>query len=140
MSLCPVCGEEGLSLQPCGHALCAVCAAKWLSRKQTCPICRSPTCGFCVSIVSLSAPPGGCTRVLAIGPLHHAGVTLRETVEGLCVIKLTRKDVFYRAGIRVKDLVVEVNGVCVQAAEAAIQILEESKRQGRLIVVKTVSR
>ena len=38
----------------CGHTFCASCLAPWLTRAQTCPVCRAPAC--CLSVQEVSWP------------------------------------------------------------------------------------
>ncbi|KAL6762585.1 hypothetical protein V8C86DRAFT_2516364 [Haematococcus lacustris] len=54
---CPVCQDWVVPscVLTCGHTLCTTCATRWLSRQQSCPVCRTALAGLPLNCQPLDA-------------------------------------------------------------------------------------
>lgn len=132
MPECPVCYEPTRDMvRPCGHALCARCAAKWLCKECICPMCRGPV----VPLVALS--PTRAQRHLCIQfpqPRQHVGITVRDHPSGVLVLHVHDKDRAAYHGLRRGDVITHVNGVSVRNHHTVVSITNLASEHGLPLV------
>jgi hypothetical protein len=83
---CPICqdnmtGKKVLCL-PCKHRFCRDCMEEWLSRKDTCPMCRATVPRGMYSLHKLRAPPALPPLVELVGD-WPGWVLFRDDLVGL---------------------------------------------------------
>lgn len=118
---CNVCLEDTDGLvQPCNHPLCATCAAEWLSRNPTCPICRSVVVGI------VPCGEGEKVRLIAFAPNCHVGITLKNKENGVCVVRTHPHDLARKCGVRVGDVITHINGIPTRHHVNAISIVNHA--------------
>lgn len=122
MAECVVCMEAtDEALVPCAHAVCRPCVSEWLSRKPTCPVCRTP------SVIAPPAADGDGDVRLRARPGAHVGITLRDSADGSRgprVVRTERGDLANTHGVRRGDVVTHVNGVAARSARATTELID----------------
>jgi hypothetical protein len=141
---CPICFEERrcAEIEPCGHSVCVPCARRLLLVKPRCPWCRQ-------TVFSLGGRESARFLDERVVLVHladaHAGVTLSSvsltrcrpledaarSPTGVRVTCCRQRDAAYAAGLRVNDVIYEINGVPVDTHDAAISVIESTKVAGR---------
>lgn len=125
-SECVVCWQPTTEqVVPCAHVMCAACAAQWLERTPTCPVCRS-------TVVDVAGRPPTGARELTIR-VHvgvHLGITLSDHAYGVLVQDLLPCDAARRAGVRRGDVITHMNGIRVRGHGNAILIAQRASDLG----------
>lgn len=123
---CVVCWQATIHrVVPCGHVVCAACAAQWLERTPTCPVCRSTV------VDVLGRPPTGAHELtIRVHVGSHLGVTLTDHAYGVVIQHLLPRNAAHCAGARRGDVVTHMNGIRVRGHGNAIMIAQRASELG----------
>lgn len=119
-STCPVCWEDTPQrVNPCKHALCDACAARWFRKSAACPLCRQDVAGL-----AHWKPPKECQWIrVAHSAGTHFGITLCDHPQGVVVTRLNGRDRCAVAGIRKGMVLQHINGIRCTKASFAIRVM-----------------
>lgn len=115
---CAVCFEPtSATLSPCGHVVCMQCAARWLARSPTCPVCRQ-------TAIPTATDGMRSTVVIHFAADDFVGVTLHDSARGVAVLRTHQADLARKHGLRCGDVLDSINGVPLTTATQAVAIID----------------
>ena len=133
---CPICMDApgSVRLQPCRHGFCARCLERAAPRYSSrCAVCRTT-----VVVAPGETAPTRCKNatVVHVGTSRwHPGISLRHGPGNASTITdLMVDDACFRAGLRVGDAVLSLNGIPVGDARHATDIFDTAHKHAMDVV------
>lgn len=123
---CPICMSDDrplIDVVPCSHSFCYHCVLKWIEsgRGGECPLCREVILGLGAS-EGTSLPEATFRLCVVIKPGEHAGITLRNTKDGVLVARLHPKDAARSHGLCPRDVILKMNRVPCTGHDQAVRM------------------
>lgn len=107
---CPVCFHTVPQTQfQCGHRMCPRCTHKMLRHDGRCPLCRT-TITSCNPVLSYCTgfPNAFYIELVRTADDERFGITIGTD---MTVTRVEKDSIAYAAGVRCKNIVLEVNGI-----------------------------
>ena len=116
--------DADVALQPCEHAVCRTCVARWFQTKPTCPLCRT------VAVVPRSNTANDLRTVcIETDGLSHVGITITSVSNRrMRVLYTCKRDLAYANGIRKGDIIRDINGIAFHSSDNAVTMIDCATR------------
>ena len=137
---CPICFNliENSCVGSCMHHFCYACLIKWLERSESCPTCKKPIfeIKFDREFDSINNPEPcvflqDVTRKITMtfnNSNDHPGIVIstNKTGPGIKIVNLNKKDLCYRSGLRIGDVIIFLNSIPCYSHQQSIQIIKNA--------------
>lgn len=116
--------NDTVTVIPCKHQFCEPCIRNWLSKAYKCPLCRTYIC-------DITPKHSDETILLNLSEnKYHAGITLKNHWNNVIVVKLSKKDMGWRSGLQVGDIIYSVNSIpCTLGHAEVIELINQATIQ-----------
>jgi hypothetical protein len=107
---CPVCFRTVPQTQfQCGHRMCPGCTHKMLRHDGRCPLCRTTVASCIPPLIDCTGFPNAFyIELVRTTDNERFGITIGDD---MTVARNEKDSIAYMAGVRCKNMILEVNGV-----------------------------
>ena len=136
---CPICFNliENSCVGSCMHHFCYICLIKWLERADSCPTCKKPIfeIKFDKEFDSINNPdtPVFLQEVtkkitMTFKEKDHPGIVIstNKNGPGIKIVNLNKKDLCYRSGLRIGDIIIFLNSIPCYSHHQSIEIIKNA--------------
>ena len=130
---CPICHDtiKNATICSCVHHFCYDCITSWCKLKNTCPVCNE-------SIFELrrdpefdklnnnedNTPTNLNELVIEMPEGTKPGVSLKNNSPGVKIIRLNKKDQFYKYGVPLNSIILFINNIPCINHKQSIDIID----------------
>lgn len=142
---CPICHDtiKNATICSCVHHFCYDCITSWCKLKNTCPVCNE--CIFELrrdpEFDKLNNNEDNTTTnlnelVIEMPDGTKPGVSLKNNSPGVKIIRLNKKDQFYKYGVPLNSIVLFINNIPCINHKQSIDIIDSLTLSNKNIKLK----
>ena len=142
---CPICYEtiKHATICSCVHHFCYDCITSWCKLKNTCPVCnecifelrRDPEFDK-LNNNEDNTPNNLNELIVEMSPGTKPGVSLKNNVPGVKIIRLNKKDQFYKYGVPLNSIILFINNIPCINHKQSIDIIDSLTLSNKNIKLK----
>ena len=143
---CPICHDtiKDATICSCVHHFCKDCITDWCKLKNTCPVCnecifelrRDPEFDKLNNNNKYSIQTNLNELVIDMPSGTNPGVSLKNNFPGVKVIRLNKKDQFYKCGVRLNSIILFINNIPCIHHQQSINIIDGLTLSNKTIKLK----
>ena len=142
---CPICHDtiKNATICSCVHHFCYDCITSWCKLKNTCPVCNECIFGLRrdPEFDKLNNNEYNTTTnlnelVIEMPDGTKPGVSLKNNSPGVKIIRLNKKDQFYKYGVPLNSIVLFINNIPCINHKQSIDIIDSLTLSNKNIKLK----
>jgi len=142
---CPICHDtiKNATICSCVHHFCYDCITSWCKLKNTCPVCNE--CIFelrrdhefdKLNNNEYNNPTNLNELVIEMPEGTKPGVSLKNNSPGVKIIRLNKKDQFYKYGVPLNSIILFINNIPCINHKQSIDIIDSLTLSNKNIKLK----
>lgn len=142
---CPICHDtiKNATICSCVHHFCYECITSWCKLKNTCPVCNE--CIFELrrdpEFDKLNNNEDNTTNnlnelVIEMPDGTKPGISLKNNSPGVKIIRLNKKDQFYKYGVPLNSIILFINNIPCINHKQSIDIIDSLTLSNKNIKLK----
>lgn len=142
---CPICHDtiKNATICSCVHHFCYDCITSWCKLKNTCPVCnecifelrRDPEFDK-LNNNEDNTPNNLNELVIEMPDGTKPGVSLKNNSPGVKIIRLNKKDQFYKYGVPLNSIILFINNIPCINHKQSIDIIDSLTLSNKNIKLK----
>lgn len=142
---CPICHDtiKNATICSCVHHFCYDCITSWCKLKNTCPVCNE-----CIFELrrdhefdklnnNEDTNPNNLNELIIEMPFGtKPGVSLKNNSPGVKIIRLNKKDQFYKYGVQLNSIILFINNIPCINHKQSIDIIDALTLSNKNIKLK----
>lgn len=143
---CPICHDniKSATICSCVHHFCYECITSWCKLKNTCPVCnecifelrRDPEFDRLNNNNEDNTPNNLNELVIEMPNGTKPGVSLKNNSPGVKIIRLNKKDQFYKYGVPLNSIILFINNIPCINHKQSIDIIDSLTLSNKNIKLK----
>jgi len=142
---CPICHDtiKNATICSCVHHFCYDCITSWCKLKNTCPVCnecifelRRDTEFDKLNNNEDNTPNNLNELVIEMPDGTKPGVSLKNNSPGVKIIRLNKKDQFYKYGVPLNSIILFINNIPCINHKQSIDIIDSLTLSNKNIKLK----